>query len=113
MAESPQRSLAALVGAVLPTAGGACCASLGVGLAGMGVLGGTAMAWVSRLATPVALIAIDVTLLGLRDPQASWRRWHALVAVTAVAHLAVAWVVLPVAGALLGPASGSTGGVLP
>lgn len=101
------------MGAVLPTVGGACCASLGAGLAGMGILGATAMAWVSRLGAPLALITLGALLVRLRRPAASWRRWQALVGLTAATYLMVALVVLPVAGALLGPAGSPTGEVLP
>lgn len=108
MQPSGGRSLAALIGAVLPTVGGACCATLGVGLAGLGAAGGSVVALVSTVAAPLAMITLGGLLLWrLRRPTARWRRWQALAAVAAGSYLAVALAVLPVVGWLVGPAGSS------
>lgn len=106
-----RRSLVGVVGAVLPTLGGACCVGLGAGGAIVGGALGAALAWVTPLLAGLAFLVLGLLLLRVQSPR-PWRRWHGLVAVAASSYLVSALVVVPVISGLL-PAGGQGSGVLP
>jgi hypothetical protein len=108
-----RRSLLGLVGAALPTVGGACCVGIGAGVASVGGAVGAALAWLTPLLLGAALIVTGWLLLRARSGR-PWRRWHALMAVSAGSYVLSAIVVVPLLSAILGGAGGSGGGpVLP
>lgn len=107
-----RRSLG-LVGAALPTVGGACCVGIGAGVATVGGVAGATMAWLTPLLLGAALI-VTGWLLSRARPGRPWRRWQALVAVSAGSYVVSAVVLVPVLSALLGDAGGvGSGPVLP
>jgi hypothetical protein len=108
-----RRSLIGIVGAVLPTLGGACCIGIGAGVATIGGAAGAALAWLTPLLLGAALIVMGWLLLRARSSR-PWRRWHALLAVSAGSYVVSAIVVVPLLSAVLGGAGGSGGApVLP
>lgn len=111
MAVGDRRSLAGVVGAVLPTVGGVCCVGLGAGAATVGGAVGAALAWLAPVLLGVALLAAGGLLLRRRSSR-PWRRWHGLVAVASVSYVLSALVLGPVVAAVL-PGSGPGAEVLP
>lgn len=105
------RSLVGMVGAVLPTVGGACCVGLGAGSAIVGGALGASLAWLTPLLLGVALLVLGALLLRVRSSR-PWCRWHGMVAVAAASYLVSALVVVPLLAAVLS-AGGRGGEVLP
>jgi hypothetical protein len=108
-----RRSLIGIVGGVLPTVGGACCIGMGAGVATVGGAAGAALAWLTPLLLGAALVVAGWLLLRACSGR-PWRRWHALVAVSAGSYVVSAIAVVPLLSAVLGGA-GDPGGapVLP